>query len=103
MQAVLDTYLEGYNHRRPHQGRGMNGRTPAQVFADGIRKSTTAGEDLSQKATTQTRRLNRLIGAALSGHYPLCTILPSAHPLKPLFFLFEVTQYLDGRLIPTPL
>ena len=28
MQAVLDTYLDGYNHRRPHQGRGMQGRTP---------------------------------------------------------------------------
>ena len=25
MQAVLDDYLVGYNDRRPHQGRGMNG------------------------------------------------------------------------------
>ncbi len=45
MQAVLDTYLEGYNQRRPHQGRGMNGRTPVQAFADGIRKSTPAKEE----------------------------------------------------------
>ena len=45
MQAVLDTYLEGYNQRRPHQGRGMNGRTPARAFADGIRKSTPAKEE----------------------------------------------------------
>jgi len=35
MQAVLDTYLDGYNHRRPHQGRGMKGRTPAQAFREG--------------------------------------------------------------------
>ena len=37
MQAVLDTWLEGYNQRRPHQGRGMNGRTPAQVDGDEMR------------------------------------------------------------------
>lgn len=38
MQAVLDDYLVGYNTRRSHQGRGMNGRTPLQAFRDGIRK-----------------------------------------------------------------
>ena len=32
MQAVLDEYLEGYNTKRPHQGRGMNGRTPIRAF-----------------------------------------------------------------------
>ena len=26
MQTVLDDYLVGYNTKRPHQGRGMNGR-----------------------------------------------------------------------------
>ena len=36
MQAVLDTYLHGYNHTRPHQGRGMHGRTPHQAFIDGL-------------------------------------------------------------------
>jgi transposase InsO family protein len=45
MQAVLDTYLEGYNQRRPHQGRGMNGRTPAQAFVDAIRKPEPVKED----------------------------------------------------------
>jgi hypothetical protein len=35
---VLDAYLVGYNTRRPHQGRGMNGRTPAKAFRDGIHK-----------------------------------------------------------------
>ena len=38
MQRVLDDYLVGYNHQRPHQGRGMNGRTPAQAFKDGLAK-----------------------------------------------------------------
>ena len=33
MQADLDVYLVTYNAQRPHQGRGMNGRTPADVFA----------------------------------------------------------------------
>jgi len=37
MQAVLDDYLVGYNTQRPHQGRGMQGRTPLQAFRDGIR------------------------------------------------------------------
>jgi transposase InsO family protein len=36
MQAVLDQYLEGYNQRRPHQGRGMKGRTPATAFIEGM-------------------------------------------------------------------
>ncbi|MBM3492381.1 MAG: transposase family protein, partial [Alphaproteobacteria bacterium] len=36
MQAVLDTYMDSYNHRRPHQGRGMNGRTPAAAFAEDL-------------------------------------------------------------------
>jgi hypothetical protein len=38
MQAVLDDYLVGYNQRRPHQGRGMNGRTPATAFVEGLPK-----------------------------------------------------------------
>ena len=36
MQAVLDGYLAHYNTKQPHQGRGMNGRTPAAVFAAGL-------------------------------------------------------------------
>ena len=28
MQKDLDVYLETYNRRRPHRGRGMEGRTP---------------------------------------------------------------------------
>ena len=38
MQVVLDAYLIGYNTKRPHQGRGMNGRTPERAFRDGIPK-----------------------------------------------------------------
>ncbi len=48
MQASLDPYLESYNTRRPHQGRGMNGRTPLKAFADGIPKA-------KQKEKTTTR------------------------------------------------
>lgn len=49
MQIVLDDYLIGYNTRRPHQGRGMNGRTP-QAFIDGIRKKETPQPKLTQNA-----------------------------------------------------
>ena len=44
MQAVLDRYLEGYNHKRPHQGRGMQGRTPAKSFKDGLPKNPHSNE-----------------------------------------------------------
>ncbi len=36
MQTVLDTYLVVYNTERPHQGRGMNGRTPVYAFREGL-------------------------------------------------------------------
>ena len=36
MQIDLDTYLEHYNRKRPHQGRGMDGRTPYQAFKQGL-------------------------------------------------------------------
>lgn len=39
MQTVLDAYMKVYNNQRPHQGRGMNGRTPAKAFTDGLPKS----------------------------------------------------------------
>jgi transposase InsO family protein len=45
MQAVLDEYLVGYNQRRPHQGRGMNGRTPAVAFVEGLHKPRQPKED----------------------------------------------------------
>lgn len=41
MQAVLDQYLEGYNWRRPHQGRGMKGRTPTTAFIEDLSGRTT--------------------------------------------------------------
>jgi len=44
MQGVLDDYLAAYNTRRPHQGRGMNGRTPAQAFINGLPKPASQQE-----------------------------------------------------------
>ena len=38
MQADLDAYLDTCNRSPPHRGRGMEGRTPYQVFKKGIRK-----------------------------------------------------------------
>ena len=37
MQADLDVYLVKYNTQRPHQGRGMEGRTPLTVFEAGLK------------------------------------------------------------------
>ena len=36
---MLDDYLVGYNTRRTHQGRAMNGRTPLKAFTAGIPKA----------------------------------------------------------------
>lgn len=37
MQVDLDAYLVLYNTKRAHQGRGMNGQTPLQVFKKGLK------------------------------------------------------------------
>ena len=37
MQADLQVYLKHYNEKRPHQGRGINGRTPYRVFKAGVK------------------------------------------------------------------
>ncbi len=49
MQADLDVFLEQYNTKRPHQGRGMNGRTPYQDFLDGIPQQETAKKEARSK------------------------------------------------------
>ncbi len=49
IQAVLNEYLEGYNTKRPHQGRGMNGRTPIRAFTEGMQKTSNT------EATSQTK------------------------------------------------
>lgn len=42
MKTVLDEYIDGYNRKRPHQVRGMNGRTPARAFVEGLPKLPSA-------------------------------------------------------------
>jgi transposase InsO family protein len=50
MQVDLDAFLVTYNTRRPHQGRGMNGRTPEKAFRDGLPKPKNGKEETKQKA-----------------------------------------------------
>ncbi len=50
MQTDPDAYLVTYNTQRPHQGRGMNGRTPADVFARCLPKNKKPKEDKIEKA-----------------------------------------------------
>lgn len=45
MQTALDSYMEGYNQRRPHQGRGMNGRIPAIAFVEDMPKTQQQKEN----------------------------------------------------------
>jgi len=55
MQAVLNDYLVTYNTKRPHQGRGMNGRTPITVLKAGLPKPTPKQKEKSppQKPNNQ--------------------------------------------------
>ncbi len=58
MQLVLDDYLVGYNQRRPHQGRGMKGRTPARAFREGLPRKTKPQQQKEPKATPKTNPRN---------------------------------------------
>ncbi|MFC4992535.1 hypothetical protein [Rubritalea tangerina] len=41
-----------YNSKRPHQGRGMNGRTPLAAFTEGINKSPSKKAKKTVKRTS---------------------------------------------------
>jgi hypothetical protein len=49
IQAVLDDYIDGYNTKRPHQGRGINGRTPIITFPEELPKTSNT------EVTSQTK------------------------------------------------
>src|SRR5690606_18878372 len=74
MQAVLDRYLQGYNDKRPHQGRGMNGRTPARAFKEGLPKNPVRKETTPPAIASETRAARAPRQAGPSGDYPLCTL-----------------------------
>ncbi len=44
MQTDLDEYFVKYNRERSHQGRNMNGRTPYEVFSEGIKLVENSNE-----------------------------------------------------------
>lgn len=54
MQVSLDSYLQTYSTKRPHQGRGMHGRTPVQAFTDGIPSPDATKEAPKPKTPTTT-------------------------------------------------
>ena len=49
MQKDLDAYLETYNRRRPHSGRGMDPRTPYELFTAGIPTKSPARKKPARK------------------------------------------------------
>jgi len=55
MQTSLDAYLKSYNENRPHQGRGMKGRTPLQAFRAGIKLSKAKKEEPRTDAPNDTQ------------------------------------------------
>jgi transposase InsO family protein len=59
MQVVLDEYLVSYNTKRPHQGRGMKGRTPVQAFVEGLPKTTSPAEAAGTVSTPKRREKSK--------------------------------------------
>jgi transposase InsO family protein len=53
MQRALDDYLMVHNHQRSHQGRGMNGRTPAQAFKEGLPKPSQTNKETAPHNTAR--------------------------------------------------
>jgi transposase InsO family protein len=49
MQKDLEAYLEQYNTKRPHRGRGMEGKTPYQVFKAGLKEARKAARAREKK------------------------------------------------------
>ena len=49
MQKDLDAYLETYDTRRPHRGRGIEGRTPFEVFKAGIPRKRRTRKPAARK------------------------------------------------------
>ena len=79
MQTALDAWLLRYNRERPHQGRGMNGRTPLQAFIEGLPANPTVNQETKPQPI---RRLNPTIprGAAAVRSTPLLYILRMTAP-----------------------
>ena len=50
MQKDLDAYLVSYNAEHPHQGRGVKGKMPADVFVRCLPKLRTPREEKMKKA-----------------------------------------------------
>jgi len=49
-QKDLEKYLAVYNTKRPHQGRGMNGRIPLKAFMDGLKQKDRTGGQAARNA-----------------------------------------------------
>jgi hypothetical protein len=56
MQAVPDDYLTSCNTKRPHQSRGMNGRTPKAAFLAGIPKPQPKQKEKAEPRTPDQQR-----------------------------------------------
>ena len=50
MQKDLVEYLKTYNQKRAHQGLNMNGRTPEQVFKEGLSKNKEVLKSMEKAA-----------------------------------------------------
>ena len=68
MQTDPDDYPVRYNTERPHQGRGMKGRTLADIFFRCLPKPKTPKEQKIKRAA----KTNPCRERQLSGEYPIC-------------------------------
>ena len=75
MQTDLEACLETYDRKRPHRSRGMEGRTPYQVFKAGLadaRKAAKARKADANKKASMDAPDNASISSNGSVHVVRC-------------------------------
>lgn len=98
MQADLDAYLETYNRNRPHRGRGMEGRTPYQVFKKGIRKprsrKKSAGKEM--KAAAASADLGEAGGQVIT--VPVHSVFSFISTTPSSYYLVDTSLHRNNQL-----
>jgi len=82
MHTDLDDYIESYNNRRPHRGRGIEGRTPFEVFEAGITAPAAARKKLPGNKVRPAAQ-NQPGRGRMSGEYRICTTCAPKNSVLP--------------------
>ncbi len=73
-QKALDAHLVHSNTERPHQGRGMKGRTPADVFMRRAQAQETKGGQNENSGLNQNPAMSGNCQPITLSVHPVCTV-----------------------------